>query len=183
MLRDLFSGVLGSRARCKPRGPRTRVTIPSVRAVSPDLLRQMRSYGDYFDYYVQRDGRVLLLEYRPNTPAMWEGRELLEWGIRTVDAHLMAAGFFLFDDLEPGALDNGRIVLRCRQIAFARERPHLVEAEHQRLLAETNGTAAEKRVEARWRDRLRAEEKSDYAIFFKHRHTVSGRSSSQGVSA
>ena len=173
MLRTLLQKVRGPRERCAPRGPRTRVPLPSVRTVHPDVLAGIQRYCAEFDYYVQRNGRILLLHYQPNRERMWRGRELLAWGINTVDALLMAAGFSLMDELEPSAIDTGRLERRAQQCAFAMRRPDLVELEHQRLRAETDGTASEKRTEKRWQDRIDAEMKSDHAIFFRHRKSFS----------
>lgn len=160
-----------SRARHSGALPKTRVSVPSVRPQSPELLRRLREYGAGFDYFVNRDGSVLLLDYQPGKPRQIDGRFKLYRGSRAVDDLLQADGFSLLDHLGPHAIDNGELLRRAEQIAHAT--PKAVEAEHDRLLRASDGTDGEIRAERHMRDRVESEAKSDYRILMKHRVSFS----------
>lgn len=154
--------------------------MPSVVAQHPDILRRLRELHSEFDYYVEQDGTVLLLWRDQFAERVQAGRTQLELAkknpelfLTTLDAHLLAAGYSIAWEGPNHALWSGLLFLRARQ--FLQRTYKQAMDIHREELREADGTAADERAMAVMRDRIYSESKSDFAILFKGRRTVSGR--------
>lgn len=168
MLRQLFwRCALAVRGLGGSSVPQSRVDLPTFHRTDTDVLRQLRDIRWALDYFVTNQGRVLLLEYQPGKPRIADGWKRIAWGIDNDDSRLMAQGFALLDDLPGRALSNGLLVLRAKQLLHVGESD--VRFHRKRLLAEADGTAADARGEAHFRDALHSDYRSDHAILLRHR--------------
>lgn len=152
---------------------RSRVALPAAREAHPDVLRQLRALHPGLDYYVNH-GEVLLLIQRPDTARIAEGRKMIEAGVVTVDTLLMADGWALLASLDERAVEDGRLVATAQRLIDRTERA--VREERARRLAESDGTAAEARAEAYWRDRVELQRNELVSFVFRGRRSFSGRS-------
>lgn len=153
---------------------RSRVVIPTPYLHDETVLRALRALHRDLDYYPTPAGRVLLLQYQPGKPRIEVGRRILQRGLRSGrsnhDAHLLAQGFALFDDMSYSSLYDGSLVARAHRILNVTEAE--VEAAHAAALAEADGSAAEARYAALVRDKLESEYRSDHRILFRRAHSV-----------
>lgn len=143
--------------------------------VEPDrvLLSQLRALRADLDYYIEADGWVLLLARDTMRASVAEGRNLLAKGIDTFDTRLMSDGFSILDQLPPQSAWNGQLVHRARQIMRATYKA--VDHAHEALLAEIDGTNAEKRADAHMLASIHGNGRFNHAVFMRGRRSVSGR--------
>ena len=133
---------------------------------------ELRALRDDLEYYVERDGWILLLAWEPNKPRVHEARKMLDLGLDTFDNRIMADGFSILQMLEPHAAWSGELV-QVAQAIVDRASPRAVEAAHRARVAAVDGTLAEIRGEAHLRDALTSDSKSDHKIFFRGKRSFS----------
>lgn len=132
-----------------------------------DTLRALRAIGPALEYFVEPTGTVLLLEWQPGKARERRGRSMLERGIRTIDAQLMAENFSLLAALPRTAIDTGLLLARAQRILSMSADD--IRTAHEKQVARADGTEAEEKASAIAIDRMRAEGHSDHAIIFRHR--------------
>lgn len=159
---------------------RSRVPVPSVVPQHPEILGRLRAMHSQFDYYVEQDGTVLLLWQDQFAERVQAGRTQLllakahpELFLDTLDARLLEAGFSIAWEGPNHALWSGLLFIRAAE--FLRRTRKQAQDRHREELREADGTAADERAVEIMRDRIYSESKSDFAILFKGRRTVSGR--------
>lgn len=143
-------------------------------------MRRLRDLHLSFDYYVEPDGTVLLLWHDQFAARVEAGRTQLllakkfpELKLDTLEARLMEAGYSIAWEGPNHALWSGLLFVRAEE--FLRRTLKQAEQLHQDGLREADGRAHEDRSMAIMRDRIYSESKSDFAILFKGRVSVSGR--------